>query len=239
MKGEPPRGYRGHQHSAHSGIPAGRSLSSPTLWGSLCPEPSRHSIDICWMSSVDDQQTALMYSRNHMIPRERKYSMSQIRLVGESVFMTPGLRAKYDPKANLLWLIDQWIFPHHFSHGHLETLSAIRCQLLPETGFQVIPIQCAVFAQKSGGRKGLSTLAVPTLPTHSRQVQPCFHCVQSQGWECLLWNEWGFYRQTEFIPNALLSPPQPERAWASPSTTLRLRLLSCKVAIMLYSLLCH
>lgn len=37
-----------------------------------------------------------------MIPRERKYSMSQIRLVGESVFMTPGLRAKYDPKANLL-----------------------------------------------------------------------------------------------------------------------------------------
>ena len=68
-----------------------------------------------------------------MIPRERKYSMSQIHLVGESVFMTPGLRAKYDPKANLLWLIDQWIFPHNFSQGHLETLPAIRCQLVCTT----------------------------------------------------------------------------------------------------------
>ena len=32
-----------------------------------------------------------------MTSRERKYLMSQIHLVGESVFMIPGLKAKYDP----------------------------------------------------------------------------------------------------------------------------------------------
>ena len=42
MKGELSRGYRGHKHSGHSGSPAVLSLSLPALWGSLCPEPSRH-----------------------------------------------------------------------------------------------------------------------------------------------------------------------------------------------------
>lgn len=70
---------------------------------------------------------SLIYSRNHIISGKRRCSMSQIHL-GESVFMTTGLRAKNDPNVNLLWLNDQWIFPHRSSHGHLEPLPAIRCQ---------------------------------------------------------------------------------------------------------------
>lgn len=104
-------------HRGYSWSPASLSLSLPTLQDSLCPAPSRCSIDICWMSSVNDQLVALIYSRNHMTSRERRYLMSQIHLVGESVFMIPGLKAKYHHSPLSNWPED---FPHHSSHEQLR-----------------------------------------------------------------------------------------------------------------------
>lgn len=103
-------------------------LSLPILQDSLCPAPNRCSIDICWMSSVNDQLVALIYSRNHMTSRERRYLVSQIHLMGESVFMTPGLKAKYDPYTIILGATDQGISHTTLPINDLESLPPIRCQ---------------------------------------------------------------------------------------------------------------
>lgn len=212
VNGEVSCGDKAATHRGYSWSPASLSLSLPTLQDSLCPAPSRCSIDICWMSSVNDQLVALIYSRNHMTSRERRYLMSQIHLVGESVFMIPGLKAKCDPYTILLWVTDQRISHTTLPMNNLESLPPIRCQpvyITPSLRNR-LPSHpnSMLYLHKSQVAKEGTHLAVPTLPTHSGQVQPCFHCIQSQGLECLLRNEWGFYSRLSLFQTSLLSSPQ-------------------------------
>ena len=243
MNGEVSRGDKAATHRGYSWSPASLSLSLPTSQDSLCPAPSRCSIDICWMSSVNDHLVALIYSRNHMTSRERRYLMSQIHLVGESVFMTPGLKAKYDPYTILLWVIDQRISHTTLPMNNLESLPPIRCQpvyitpslrnRLPSHPNSILYLHKSRVAEEG-------TLPCCAHPAHSFWPSTALFLLHSESGIGVFAEGWiKVLLQTEFISNltSVLSPT--ERAWASPSTSLRLHLCSCKMVIMLLSFLCN
>ena len=242
MNGEVSRGDKAATHRGYSWSPASLSLSLSTLRDSLCPASSRRSIDICWMSSVNDHLVALIYSRNHMTSRERSYLMSQIHLVGESVFMTPGPKGQvwpihHSPLSN--WPED---FPHHSSHEQLRVTATHRCQpvyiapslrnRLPSHPNSMLYLHKSRVAEEG-------TLPCCAHPAHSFWPSSALFLLHSESGIGVFAEGWiRVLLQTEFISNltSVLSPT--ERAWASPSTSLELHLCSCKMVILLLSFLC-